>query len=307
MLHSLLVPLDGSEFSERSLPLARRLAGATGASMHLAHVHVPYEPDHLLSNTQFHFEGLDLAEYDERHRENELRYLSGVVDRLEEDGPRVDSKLLEGPVVSGELAGYADEVEADMIFMTTHGQSGMSRLWMGSVTDAMIRKTAIPLFVIHPDHPGGVPADVTSVDHIMVPLDGSPLAEEILRPAKDISRATGARVTLVHIVATQAALGPRLFPLVPETLEPAMGHAEDYLERVASRLRDDGFDVSVHVAHADSPAVALADISTEIGADLIAIATHGYGGLRRTLVGSVADKILKTSPLPLLIMRPRQG
>ena len=82
MLQSLLVPLDGSEFSERTLPLAHGLAKATGASLHLAHVHVSHTPDHFLSNTQFHFEGLDLAEYETRHREEEKAYLGAMEDRL---------------------------------------------------------------------------------------------------------------------------------------------------------------------------------------------------------------------------------
>src|SRR3990172_2023021 len=72
MLQSLLVPLDGSEFSERTLGVAQHLAKATGASLHLAHVHVPHPPDHFLSNTQFHYEGLDLEEYETRHRDQEL-------------------------------------------------------------------------------------------------------------------------------------------------------------------------------------------------------------------------------------------
>lgn len=76
MLKSLLVPLDGSEFSERALPLACRLARTTGAALHLAHVHEAHVPDHFLSNTQFHYEGLDLDEYDERHRREENEYLS---------------------------------------------------------------------------------------------------------------------------------------------------------------------------------------------------------------------------------------
>ena len=78
MFQSLLVPLDGSKFSERTLPLAHGLAKATGACLHLAHVHVTHAPDHFLSNTQFQYEGLDLEEYESQYREQEKNYLSQV-------------------------------------------------------------------------------------------------------------------------------------------------------------------------------------------------------------------------------------
>ena len=83
MLQSLLVPLDGSKLSEGSLPVAGRLARAAGASVHLAHVHVPYEPDHLLGNTQFQYEGVNVKQYDARQREDEEKYLSDLTNRLE--------------------------------------------------------------------------------------------------------------------------------------------------------------------------------------------------------------------------------
>lgn len=304
MLHSLLVPLDGSEFSERSLPLARGIARATGAAMHLAHVHVPYEPSQLLSNTQFHFEGVDMAEYDSLHRESEKEYLTGLAARLGEGGTPTESALLEGENVADELAAYAERVLPDMVVMTTHGHSGVSRLWLGSVADAMIRHTHLPILVIHPERPGGVPAEVLSFRHILVPLDGSGLAEAILSPAVDVARATGARITLAHIVSTRFVIGPRLVPVKPSDLEPALLASERYLEETAADLRRRGLDVDLVVEAAELPATAISVLAGSLGADLIAIATHGYGGVRRVLLGSVADKVLRTSPLPLLIMRP---
>jgi nucleotide-binding universal stress UspA family protein len=85
---------------------------------------------------------------------------------------------------------------------------------------------------------------------------------------------------------------------------PPLDGALDYLNGVAEELRRDGLDVDVHALHGNAPAVAIVDLARSVGADVIAMATHGYGGLKRTVLGSVADKILRSSTLPLLVMRP---
>ena len=302
MLQSLLVPLDGSEFSERTLPLAQALAKATGASLHLAHVHVPHPPDHFLSNTQFQYEGLDLEEYEAHHRDQEQSYLDGVVGRME-CHPPVDSVLLEGHVAE-EVAQYGEAIGADMILITTHGHTGVSRMWLGSVADALIRITHLPVLVVHPAFGQHVPCDVLGFKHIMVTLDGSELSASILGAAADVAKASGARLTLVHVVSSSAVLGTRIFPLIPDDVAPAMQKAGEYLEAQAEGLRAQGLTVGTHVEEHEAPGRAIAAIADKLDADLVALATHGYGGLKRALLGSVADKVLRSSALPLLVQRP---
>jgi len=303
MFQSLLVPLDGSEFSERTLPIAGGLARATGAALHVAHVHVTHTPDHFLSNTQFHFEGLDLAEYDTRHRDEERTYLDNVRVRLSEGGTdAVDLALLEGRVAEG-ISEYARSIGADVILMTTHGYSGMNRIWLGSVTDALIRETVLPILVLHPGAQGHLPPDVSELHNILVPLDTSGLAEAILAPASDLAIATGAKLTLLHVVSASGIFGIRFLPLLPDTLTPEMDRAQDYLERVAERLRRRGLQVDVEVV-SDTPARGIVETAKRVESDCIALATHGYGGLKRALLGSVADQVLQRTSLPLLIQRP---
>jgi nucleotide-binding universal stress UspA family protein len=301
MFKSLLVPLDGSEFSERTLPLAHGLAKATGASLHLAHVHVTHAPDHFLSNTQFQYEGLDLDEYESRYRDQEKTYLSQVESRLA--GATVDSVLLEGSVAE-QIAAYATDVGADMVVMTTHGHTGVSRMWLGSVADALIRHTTLPILVVHPGCDAHVPTDAFSFKHILVPLDGSDLSASILAPAEVLAMATGARVTLLHVVSSTAVLGARIFPLMPDDISPAKEKARMHLESVADSLRSEGLEAAVHVQEHEAPARAIAALGESMGADLIALATHGYGGLKRALLGSVADKVLRSSSVPILVKRP---
>jgi nucleotide-binding universal stress UspA family protein len=304
MLRSLLVPLDGSDLSERSLPLAAQVARATGAQLHLAHVHVPYEPDDLISNTSFQWEGVDLAEYDAHHLEREKEYLARLEAEIGGDGMAVDWRVLAGPAIAEDLATYADEVHTDMIFIASHGRSGVKRAWWGSVADELIRRTTLPLLVLHPQGRKKALTDVLAVRHILVPLDGSNASASVLGPASDLARATGARLTLLTVVSTPNSMGRRMVSPKPPETEPEVEEAWAYLEELASGLRDSGLDVSVHATHDKAPASAIKEVARRLDADLIAMATHGYGGLKRSLLGSVADKLSKSSSLPLLVVRP---
>ena len=300
MLKSLLIPLDGSKFGESSLPLATAVAHAAGAKMHLAHVHVPYEPEHLLVSTAFQYEGVNIDEYDALHMRREEEYLTEMVRPLSANGG-ADAKVLKGPRVAETLAAHAAAVDADMVFISSHGRSGFSRAWLGSVADELIRTTTIPLVVTRSD--AGQDVGTARVRNIFVPLDGSVLAESVLGPATDLARATKARITLAHIVSA-SPLWPRTLLPTEDEVRPGLIGGVEYLKGVAAGLLDDGLDVATRVAPGSTPALAIVELAMELDADFIAMATHGYGGVRRTLLGSVADKVLRGSPIPVLVTRP---
>jgi nucleotide-binding universal stress UspA family protein len=298
VLRSLLVPLDGSGFSEHSLPLAGKVARLTGASLHLAHVHTPYEPDQLLFTTPFQFEHASVDEYDGRHRDQEERYIAGLADRLSLEGTSVDVKMLDGTEVVDELIEYAEAVNTDMIVMTSHGRSGLRRLWLGSVADDLIQRAARPVIVVHP---GEEPT--TRVRHILVPLDGSALAESVLGPASELARATGARMTIAQVVPRDA-LGEASAVSGAGWVDASVAEATRYLEDTAKTLREEGLTVATHVTGGVSPVLAINQMVDELDADFIAMATHGYGGLTRTVLGSVAEHLLRSASVPILVMRP---
>lgn len=303
MLRSLLVPLDGTRFSELALPLAEGIAQATGASLHLAHVHVPHPPDGMLANTQFQYEGVNLKEYDDHDQAWEASYLEALAQRVSrESSAPVDTALLVGEIPAT-LEEYARKVDADAVVLSTHSRTGMRRVWMGSVAEALIRAGDLPVLAVHGEEgePVGPPRVLRS---ILIPLDGSDLSEAILAPAADLALAFGARVTLLQVVSSRFPSSSGLVPALPSHWTEALQAGEDYLEKVARRLRTRGIRVEPMVMAHPRPSQAIRDVADEIHADLIAMATHGYTGMKRALFGSVAEDVLRHTRVPLLVRRP---
>lgn len=300
MFHTILVPLDGSPACEQAVPEAARLAKAANAALHLAHVHSPFSAD-LIS-----IAGMPVidAELHSLAAEHERVYLERIAATVADDQLRPQIDRLEGPVVPT-LTAHAHTIGASLIVLTSHGRSGFTHFWLGSVAEHLIRTAAIPLLLLrpHPDQQAPTP-----IRRILVPLDGSTLAEQILPYARKLAALFDAELLLLRVVdaliVPQGMPYAELYRLDDDTLAQQHTDATAYLERVAAQLRTWGSRVSAQVISAETPALAILDIARSGGADLIAVATHGRGGLARMVMGSVADKLLRGCSLPMLILRP---
>ena len=306
MLDRLLVTLDGSEFGEHALPFARSIAERSGASVNLSHVRCCDPPDDLLQNTPFQYEGVSMELYDERHEEEQRRYLSERVAGLQRDlpGAEVSSSLLEGYVTEA-LNRHAREMDADLIIMTTHGRTGVSRAWLGSVADSLVRHSSFPLMVIRPMEDGETFPEAR-FDHVLIPLDGSPIGENILEPSVELGRIMGSRVTLLHVVAPHLSIGARVSPLPAGHFKNRLEEAEQYLAKVRTNLEKEGIETDIVIDSNIAPARAILAAAEDKDVDLIALATHGYTGVKRAILGSVTDKVLRASRWPLLLKRPEE-
>ncbi len=305
MLDQLLVSLDGSEFGEHALPFAKAIAAATGAGVNLSHVNCCDLPTDLLQNTPFQYEGVDMAAYEGKHAEEQRKYLKEREMALRAELPlnRVCSALLEGYVTEA-LERHAREIDAKLIVMTTHGRTGASRAWLGSVADSLVRNSTFPLLVIRPLEDGGSTFPTPAFGHILVPLDGSHVGEKILGPATLLGKAMGSRFTLLHVVPPHVTVGARMSPLPSGNLEGKLAGAEAYLAGVAARLGAEGFEVRTRIESHFAPARAILQLGESEEVDLVAIATHGYTGMKRAILGSVTDKVLRGARWPLLLARP---
>jgi nucleotide-binding universal stress UspA family protein len=306
MLDQILVTLDGSDFGQHALPFTKAIAEKTGAAVSISHVSCCEPPTDLLQNTPFQYEGVSMAAYEEKHAEQQRAYLAEQEEAMQADlpGNRISSALLEGYVTEA-LERHAREIDAKLIVMTTHGRTGVSRAWLGSVADSLVRHSRFPLLVVRPLEDGKT-FPSARFQHFLVPLDGSQTGEKILVPTVDLAKAMGARLTLLNVVSPHITVGARVSPLPSGHLEERLEKSEAYLAGVVDRLRGEGLDASPKIESHFAPARAILKTAEAEGVDLIAIATHGYTGVKRAVLGSVTDKVLRAAKWPLLLERPSE-
>jgi nucleotide-binding universal stress UspA family protein len=303
MYHTILVPLDGSAFAEQALPFAANIARRSSATLELVQVHGLY----ALKDSACSWLPYDPAE-DAALKEQERAYLDAIAKRLETPSVvKVQSAVVTGMAVDGILE-RAHAKGAVLIVMTTHGRGPLSRAFLGSVADELIRRTPIPVLLIRPQEGALDLAREPVVRRILIPVDCSAASEQILGPAVELGRLTGASFTLLHVV--QPVRTPASIPSAHVMNEQARSlperrfeGARAYLESLADSLRTQSLTVQTRIV-AGWPAAEIIREAQSQAYDLIALATHGRGGAKRLLLGSVADKAIRGCSIPTLVYRP---
>ncbi|MFL5341302.1 MAG: universal stress protein [Gemmataceae bacterium] len=299
MMRSILVPLDGSEFSEQALPLAAELARRCDAALHLVKVHTLV----IAGDAVAHYTALDIEPAPEI-----AAYLDGVAARLKGGQPiKITTGVLEGGISEAQETAIGN-LHVDLVVMTSHGRGGLSRAWLGSVADELVRHAAAPVLLLRPAE-GPVKRPVPSVLHrILVALEGTTLSESVLEPALELARAFGVPVTLARAVMPPPIYGLELAGYAPTVTDvQAAGKirdaAADYLQRHVTALKERGIAATPLLLDAPNAAPAILDAAKKENCDLIAVATHGRGGLPRLVLGSVADKIIRGACGAVLVRR----
>jgi nucleotide-binding universal stress UspA family protein len=300
MIRYILVPLDGSPFAEHALPLAMTLARHAGATLHLVQVHVPV----LAVN------GVTILDdrLDRTLRDRERVYLEDVRCRVAD---RVHVPVLSALPIGGvadELIEQARQCAADLIVMTTHGRGALSRLWLGSIADEMMRHGLAPVLLMRP--PEG-PVDLAvepTPRHMLIPLDGTPDAERVLPAAVELAGLFDSACTLLEVVPPVPILGYDVsgyatggtdVALLGQLQESARAYVSRVQEWLTARVRRADTDVIVN----EQPAHAILEEARARGCDLIALQTHGRGGLSRLVLGSVADRVVRGASCAVLVNR----
>jgi nucleotide-binding universal stress UspA family protein len=293
----LLVPLDGSAQAEAALPYAVVLAQATGAPITLLSV---VDIELVRTLVAGHAPALQ-ARIDASLREPVQVYLGTVAANLATRDVAVTAKVLIGDPLDEILAEAA--LSKSTIVIATHGHGGVQRLIVGSVADKIMRLSARPTLVVRAQETANAPQQV-AFRRLMVPLDGSPLAETALPPAVELAAATDATMLLVRaepFVATmwvpEYALGEGA-----KLEQPVAATADAYLAETKCRCIPAGTQANA-VLLRGAPARELVDVVTRERVDLVVMTTHGRGGARRLILGSVADRLIR-SGVPVLLIRP---
>jgi nucleotide-binding universal stress UspA family protein len=303
MPSSVLVPVDGSNFAEHALPYALGIARRTGASIHLALVHVPADAtssSYPLADA-LEARNAELRDYD-------AEYVQQLADRLESAGVTIRPALLRGRVITG-LVQYIEEQKIDLVVMTTHGRGGLQRAWLGSTADGLIRHSMIPILLVRPaeDTREIGPDSGHEFHRVLAALDAGETAETALRDAFELGITRNASLLLVHVlqppVAAASPYLPHTIQLTHDEMAAREIHMQGYLDRIARSdwLGQRTVETRVRVDY--HPAPAILETAEDYGADLIVLGTHGRGGLRRLLLGSVADKVIRGTHRPVLVHR----
>jgi nucleotide-binding universal stress UspA family protein len=273
-----MVPLDGSPAAEAALPWATHLAKKFNAGVRLVGVHTP--PAMIL-------DGEALAGSvvpDTSVRQQEIDYFAGVQARLQSPGVPVAADLLDGGVVSA-LAEYAANLRPAWIVMLSHARGAVARFLLGETATEFVRHSPCPVLLVH-ETGGPAPADVR---HVLVPLDGSPLAERMTGPAVGFAKALGAEVTLLTALAE--------------------GHREDaeaHLAAQAKRAQAAGVPATTRVVGEGPAADVIVAAAEARPGTVVAMATHGRGGLSKLVWGSVTDRVIRRAASPVLVFRPEK-
>jgi nucleotide-binding universal stress UspA family protein len=286
-LERILVPLDGSKLSEAVLPAVTQMALAFKASVTLLHVEDPGDA----------WGGV-----------LDPRYLGRVARSLERKGLQVQVARVTGNAAQ-EVLGHAREHGASLIAMATHGRSGVNRWVYGSVTEKVVHAADTPLLLVRPEEKEGkVQAPRQPFQSVVVPLDGSKLAEEALPHAEFLASRLGLPITLLRVVPFTAMLYSGFDGYVPDPqLEEVLeGSAREYLEEARARLAQQGFQVTTQMVRGHPPSQII-DIAQGIPGSLIVMSTHGRTGMRRWILGSVADRVLRAAHRPVLLVRPESA
>jgi nucleotide-binding universal stress UspA family protein len=296
MFKKILVPLDGSSLAENVLPHAVALARAYEAHCTLVRV---LEAEQTGAQVQ----PVDPLYWRMNKAEAEA-YLEEQATRLRSAGLEVDSVVMEGKSAP-RIVELAQTTEANLIVMSSHGQSGLSRWNVSSVVHKTIQHSRISIMITRAYR--SVAENLTDLlyKRILLPLDGSQRAECALPPVTTLARSHDAQLLVAHVVAKPTMLrhppaseeGEALAERVVEYNRQAANH---YLDQLESRL---AIEFEPHLLVSEDVTASLHELANTQDVDLVVLCAHGYSGRRKWPYGSVATSFIEYGATPLLIIQ----
>jgi nucleotide-binding universal stress UspA family protein len=328
MFEHILVPLDGSTRAEAALPVAARIARAAGSSVVLLQVvSIPTNYGYgsglgmsygygsalnatpLISETDSETEQTEATTYLTRIAHSDL--FAGISTTTDVD--------IGSP--APQILALAEQQAVNLIVLCSHGRTGFLRWALGSVAQRIIHHSRVPVLVLR-EGGAALPALHADATHPLcaaVALDGSPLAETALLPAAHLVAALAqpaqGAVHLLHVVKPRTSASDEDF--LPQGDAEGVEHAQTYLQGVREHLLAQTSDLNLRVTWSITPAQDVAEtiVTTpekgtgstgENGRDVLVMATHGHGGVERWVMGSVTERVLGASTVPVLVIRPPQ-
>ena len=305
MFRNILVPLDAFPVAERALPLAIDIARACRARLHLVHVMdyltMPPYARTMAPRDWWSGKGGTLAR----------GYVEGLAEQARNSGIREVMTSVRSSAVVPALMRELRDQNIDLVVMGTHGRNAIGRLWLGSVADPLMRDAVCPIIIKRfPAVSAG--ESNTQLRHILVPLDGSQLAESAISPAVDLAVAVGARITFLHVVRNTPANAPVFVfgadaSALPDHVlaDPEERQPQRYLQQIIDREQARVANLAAAVVlQAAGIATDISTYASDNDVDLIAIATLGRSGVKRMIFGSATEYLIGHVDMPLLVVPP---
>ena len=297
-IRSILVPLDGSRLAEAAVAPSVAVATGLGARVTLLHVLEHEAPATVHGEPHLATEAEATA------------YLERVAARYAAVGVAVGSHVHANPErdVTGAIAAHAAELGADLVVLASHGSGGLRGFLFGRVAQQVVRRGTRPVLIVQVRDDSQVDRPFVC-ETIALLLSGADEAEAVIPVAVTLTRALTSRLHLILAVPTVGTLDAdraASATLMPGTARAVLAMEEEsaqaYLGTVARDLGERGLKVTTAVVRGD-PASATVDEANRVGADVLALATHGRQGLSGIWAGSVGAKVLGRFDRALLLAR----
>jgi nucleotide-binding universal stress UspA family protein len=299
-LEHVLVATDFSPPSKVALTYGRALARTFGASLHLLHV----AENQFLSAT---FADHKIVGADQ------TRWLEELLTSEDRETLHARAVVELSDATAATIVDYAVRSMVGLIVMGTNGRGTVAQLLMGSVAERVVRTASCPVLTVrHPEHDfvrsdsGGSETTMMQLKNILVATDFSEPSKAALAYGQELARTFNTSLTVLHVVEDMAVrqVGPDGFGFSdPSTQREIETSAQKQVDAIISDADRDMVGAQAVIRTSNATAPAIADFARESGVDLIVMGTHGRGAVAHLLMGSVAERVVRTAPCPVLTVR----
>ncbi len=296
-LKKILFPTDFSRCANQALGRAFEMARQFDAELHMLHATVLHEEDPYHAGHHLN----DSEEVQQRLRRTALDEMDSLIRSYDATDLKVVKAQERGIAAASVILEYCNDQDIDLVIMGTHGRRGLERLLLGSVAEEVVRTAPCPVMTVREQE---APKSARAIERVLVPIDFSEHSKMALANAKELAAVYGARIQLLHVVeetvhpAFYVTGKSSIFELIPDILEKS----KTALRELWSEVKGPEVEFETHVVEGQA-ARDIAKFAEENGADLIVISTHGLTGIEHFLVGSVTEKVVRLSTVPVLTLK----